>query len=296
MPFAVALSGLNAASSDLSVTANNIANANTTGFKASRAEFADVFAVGAQNIGNGVAISSVTQEFSQGGVDFTDRGLDLAISGEGFFTMSDRGVISYTRAGSFGVDRDGFVVNSQGSACRSSRSRRNGTFNTGTLTDLAARDGRLAAASDHARGVRHQPARQRGRAGRARVRPRERVELQPLDGRDDLRLARRLAHGNGVLREDGDGEPMGSALLHRRHGRRRRQHDDVLEPGRADGARRRRHHAAGLHAGERRRADHDDRRLADLDAVRRAVRREPAAAKTASLRDACRASTSTRTA
>ena len=71
MPFAVALSGLNAASSDLSVTANNIANANTTGFKASRAEFADVFAVGAQNIGNGVAMSSVTQEFSQGGVDFT---------------------------------------------------------------------------------------------------------------------------------------------------------------------------------------------------------------------------------
>ena len=99
MPFAVALSGLNAASSDLSVTANNIANANTTGFKASRSEFADVFAVGAQNIGNGVAMSSVTQEFSQGGVDFTDRGLDLAISGEGFFTMSDRGVTSYTRAG-----------------------------------------------------------------------------------------------------------------------------------------------------------------------------------------------------
>jgi flagellar hook protein FlgE len=60
MPFAVALSGLNAASSDLSVTANNIANANTTGFKASRAEFADVFAVGAQSIGNGVAMSSVS--------------------------------------------------------------------------------------------------------------------------------------------------------------------------------------------------------------------------------------------
>ena len=70
MPFAVALSGLNAASSDLSVTANNIANANTTGFKASRAEFADVFAVGAQSIGNGVAMSSVSQQFSQGGVDF----------------------------------------------------------------------------------------------------------------------------------------------------------------------------------------------------------------------------------
>jgi flagellar hook protein FlgE len=136
MPFAVALSGLNAASSDLSVTANNIANANTTGFKTSRAEFADVFAVGAQNIGNGVAMSSVTQEFSQGGVDFTDRGMDLAISGEGFFTMSDRGVISYTRAGSFGVDRDGFVVNSQQQRLQIFPVASNGTFNTGTLSDL----------------------------------------------------------------------------------------------------------------------------------------------------------------
>ena len=136
MPFAVALSGLNAASSDLSVTANNIANANTTGFKASRAEFADVFAVGAQNIGNGVAISSVTQEFTQGGVDFTDRGLDLAISGEGFFTTNDNGVVSYTRAGSFGVDRDGFVVNSQGQRLQIFPIATNGNFNTGTLTDL----------------------------------------------------------------------------------------------------------------------------------------------------------------
>jgi len=136
MPFAVALSGLNAASSDLSVTANNIANANTTGFKASRAEFSDVFAVGAQNIGNGVAISSVTQEFTQGGVDFTDRGLDLAISGEGFFTTNDNGVVSYTRAGSFGVDRDGFVVNSQGQRLQIFPIATNGNFNTGTLTDL----------------------------------------------------------------------------------------------------------------------------------------------------------------
>jgi flagellar hook protein FlgE len=136
MPFAVALSGLNAASSDLAVTANNIANANTTGFKASRAEFADVFAVGAQNIGNGVSMSSVTQEFAQGGVDFTDRGLDLALSGEGFFTLSDRGVVSYTRAGSFGVDRDGYVVNAQQQRLQIFPMANNGTFNTGTLSDL----------------------------------------------------------------------------------------------------------------------------------------------------------------
>jgi flagellar hook protein FlgE len=130
------LSGLNAASSDLSVTANNIANANTTGFKASRAEFADVFAVGAQSIGNGVGISSVSQQFSQGGVDFTDRGLDLAISGEGFFTMRDRGVVTYSRAGAFGVDRDGNVVNAQNQRLQIFPVASNGTFNTGTLADL----------------------------------------------------------------------------------------------------------------------------------------------------------------
>jgi flagellar hook protein FlgE len=136
MPFAVALSGLNAASSDLNVTGNNIANANTTGFKGSRAEFADVFAVGAQAIGNGVRLSAVSQEFSQGGVDFTDRGLDLAISGEGFFTTSDNGLISYTRAGAFGVDRDGFIVNNQSQRLQIFPVANNGTFNTGTLSDL----------------------------------------------------------------------------------------------------------------------------------------------------------------
>jgi flagellar hook protein FlgE len=136
MPFAVALSGLNAASSDLNVTGNNIANANTSGFKGSRAEFADVFAVGAQAIGNGVRLSAVSQEFSQGGVDFTDRGLDLAISGEGFFTMNDNGVISYTRAGAFGVDRDGYIVNNQNQRLQIFPLANNGTFNTGTLSDL----------------------------------------------------------------------------------------------------------------------------------------------------------------
>jgi len=136
MPFAVALSGLNAASSDLNVTANNIANANTTGFKASRAEFADVFTGGAQQIGNGVRLSSVSQQFSQGSVDTTDRSLDLAISGEGFFTVSDNGVMKYTRAGSFGVDRNGNVVNDQNQHLQIFPAANNGTFNTGTLSDL----------------------------------------------------------------------------------------------------------------------------------------------------------------
>src|SRR5690606_31927931 len=148
MPFRVALSGLNAASSDLNVTANNIANANTIGFKASRAEFADVFAVGAQAIGNGTRLSAVSQEFSQGGIDFTDRALDLAISGEGFFTMSDDGVITYTRVGAFSVDREGYVVNSQGARLQIFPTANNGTFNTGTLQDL-----RLATTDSSPRGT-----------------------------------------------------------------------------------------------------------------------------------------------
>ncbi len=136
MPFRVALSGLNAASSDLNVTANNIANVNTLGFKGSRAEFADVFAVGAAEIGNGARLANVSQEFTQGGIDFTDRALDLAISGDGFFTVSDNGAIVYSRAGAFGVDRDGFVVNSQDQRLQVFPATVGVGFNTGTLSDL----------------------------------------------------------------------------------------------------------------------------------------------------------------
>lgn len=136
MPFRVALSGLNASSADLNVTANNIANSNTVGFKGSRPEFSDVFSVGAQEIGNGVRLAAVTQEFSQGGIDFTDRALDLALSGEGFFTLSDNGAISYSRVGAFGVDQDGFVVDSQAKRLQIFPLTGTGSFNTGALTDL----------------------------------------------------------------------------------------------------------------------------------------------------------------
>jgi len=115
MPFRIALSGLNAASADLGVTANNIANVNTTGFKGSRAEFAEVFAVGTQStgssaVGSGVRLSNISQQFAQGNVDFTDNALDLAIGGEGFFVLSDNGSRVYTRAGNFSVDNNGFVA------------------------------------------------------------------------------------------------------------------------------------------------------------------------------------------
>jgi flagellar hook protein FlgE len=116
MPFRIALSGLAAASTDLKVTGNNIANSGTTGFKQSRAEFADVYAVTFggttdTSTGNGVRTTTVMQQFNQGSIDFTDRALDLAISGQGFFTLQDDKGTSYTRAGSFHVDANGTVVN-----------------------------------------------------------------------------------------------------------------------------------------------------------------------------------------
>ena len=274
MPFAVALSGLNAASSDLNVTGNNIANANTTGFKASRAEFSDVFAVGAQAIGNGVRLSAVSQEFSQGGVDFTDRGLDLAISGEGFFTMSDGGVINYSRVGSFGVDRDGFVVNNQNQKLQIFPVANNGTFNTGTLSDLrlATTDAPPQASAVTEFGV-NLPA-NAAPPPVAIFDPNNASTLQPLDRRHDLRLARRVAHGHGLFREDGNRQPMGGAVLHRRHSRRRRERDDVLEPRRAHGAGDRQLHAARLCTGNGRRTDHAYDEFFELDAIRLRVRRE----------------------
>jgi flagellar hook protein FlgE len=141
MTFRVALSGLNAASTDLSVTANNIANSATSGFKGSRTEFASLFAVSSQGAtstqsGAGVRVSNIAQQFSQGNIDFTDSSLDLAVSGQGFFILSDGGALNYTRAGAFQLDRDGYVVNAQGKRLQVFEPSPTGGFNTGSLGDL----------------------------------------------------------------------------------------------------------------------------------------------------------------
>lgn len=119
MSFNISLSGLNAASSDLSVTSNNIANVGTTGFKGSRAEFADIFASSALGstsnaMGDGVVLANVSQQFNQGNLEFTENTLDLAITGEGFFVMREQGSndLIYTRAGAFNVDNNGVIANS----------------------------------------------------------------------------------------------------------------------------------------------------------------------------------------
>ena len=119
MPFNIALAGLQTAQSELSVTGNNIANASTPGFKRARAEFADVYATSALGttataIGTGVRLVAVSQQFTQGTVNFSDNNLDLALNGQGFFIVSDNSTTSYSRAGIFGVDREGYVTNSSG--------------------------------------------------------------------------------------------------------------------------------------------------------------------------------------
>ena len=122
MSFNNALSGINAAQKDLNVTANNIANVNTTGFKESRAEFADVYAnsifVNAKTqVGNGVATGAVAQQFHQGALQFTNNALDLAIQGNGFFVTSD-GLTnldrSYTRSGAFKLNESSYMVSNSG--------------------------------------------------------------------------------------------------------------------------------------------------------------------------------------
>ncbi|MFA3790648.1 flagellar hook protein FlgE [Aliiglaciecola sp. SL4] len=122
MSFNIALSGVSAAQKDLDVTANNIANVNTVGFKESRAEFGDVYAssllaAGNTKVGDGVLTQDVAQQFSQGSLQFTNTALDLAITGNGFFATTPEITsrdFSFTRAGQFKLDQDNFVVNSNG--------------------------------------------------------------------------------------------------------------------------------------------------------------------------------------
>src|ERR1700688_55464 len=141
MAFSTALSGLTAASSDLDVTANNIANADTIGFKDARAQFADVYAAGAVNlnnsvIGQGVRLSSTRQQFTQGNITTSSSNLDLAISGDGFYTLKSANGLVYSRNGQFGEDKAGNVISSTGEALQVYPPLVNGGFNTGTLSNL----------------------------------------------------------------------------------------------------------------------------------------------------------------
>ncbi len=120
MSFQQGLSGLNATSKHLEVIGNNVANANTFGAKASRAEFADMYAnalngAGTTPVGIGVQLQAVSQQFTQGNISATNNPMDLAINGGGFFQVTDGlNPALYTRNGQFKVDREGYVVNNDG--------------------------------------------------------------------------------------------------------------------------------------------------------------------------------------
>jgi flagellar hook-basal body protein len=123
MSFYTSLTGLNAATSQLSVTSNNIANVGTTGFKRSRADFGDIFATSplqkaSSVIGQGVALKQVSQEFSQGNIQFSANSLDIAITGDGFFPLKSADGLQdiFTRNGTFMLNDSYNVVNSAGQA------------------------------------------------------------------------------------------------------------------------------------------------------------------------------------
>lgn len=119
MSFQQGLSGLSAASKSLDVIGHNVSNAETVGFKRSRAEFADVFATSltggaTTQVGIGVKVATVAQQFSQGNITSTNNPLDVAINGAGFFRMSNNGSVTFTRNGQFQLDKSGYLVDSEG--------------------------------------------------------------------------------------------------------------------------------------------------------------------------------------
>jgi len=118
MGFEQGLSGLNAASENLDVIGNNVANAGTVGFKQSVAQFADMYASTLAGSGAapgiGVRVADVAQQFAQGNITTTNNSLDMAINGNGFFRMDNNGSISYSRNGQFQMNNLGYIVDNQG--------------------------------------------------------------------------------------------------------------------------------------------------------------------------------------
>ena len=141
MGYQQGLSGLSAASSDLDVIGNNIANANTVGFKSGTAEFADLYAnsvataVG-QQVGIGTQLSEVQQQFSQGTITTTDQALNVAINGNGFFQMSNNGTLTYSRNGVFQLNNQGYITNAQGLELMGYAANSSGVINTAQTVPL----------------------------------------------------------------------------------------------------------------------------------------------------------------
>jgi flagellar hook protein FlgE len=142
MSFQQGLSGLNAAAKNLDVIGNNVANSGTVGFKQSQAQFADVYAnsltgAGGANVGIGVKVAQVAQQFTQGNITATNNPLDMAINGGGFFRMANNGEATYQRNGQFQLDRMGFIVNPTGAKLTGYTANASGALLTGAPSPLS---------------------------------------------------------------------------------------------------------------------------------------------------------------
>lgn len=150
MSFNVSIGGINAANKRLEVAGNNIANVGTVGFKSSRAQFSALYSSahlgsGQNAVGDGVRLASVRQNFNQGeSVTTSGNPLDMRIQGNGFFVLSDRGALAYTRAGAFIKDVDDFVVDTEGGRLQGYAANEKGEIMTGVRADLKIDTSNLA--------------------------------------------------------------------------------------------------------------------------------------------------------
>lgn len=144
MSFSIATSGLNAVTEQLNAISNNIANSGTVGFKSGRAEFSALYA---ESQPLGVGVSAVTQSITKGGsISSTGTALDLAINGNGFFMVRDSaGTTAYTRAGYFGTDSSGNLVNNLGMYLQGYPVDANGVLQVGTISNLTISSGSIPA-------------------------------------------------------------------------------------------------------------------------------------------------------
>lgn len=143
MSFYTSLSGLKAAQTDLGTVSNNLANVGSTGFKRSQAEFGDMFASSPtqstkMTVGQGVHLNGVIQQFTQGTLEASDKTLDLAIAGEGFFVVRSappKQEVTYTRNGAFSANAQGDVVDTIGSRLQVLPVDANGNATSTSLAD-----------------------------------------------------------------------------------------------------------------------------------------------------------------
>jgi flagellar hook protein FlgE len=144
MAFYTSISGTKGAQADIAVISNNLANAQTTGFKRSRVEFGDLFSAAptqtARDVaGQGVRVMAIVQQFGQGTLGTTDKALDLGVAGDGFFVVKSKpptNDITYTRAGAFNIDADRYVVDTLGARVQMLPVDAQGTVTGTTLSDF----------------------------------------------------------------------------------------------------------------------------------------------------------------